>query len=366
MYRLTDYGAILRDRRRVDAYSRALAASVSPSAIVLDLGAGLGTFSILACLHGCERVYAVEPGEVIGVAREHALANGVADRIEFLRKRATEIELPERVDVIVSDLAGALPLFEEHIPSVIHAREHFLKPGGVLIPQRDRLMCAPVAAIPDPWNAIPAVDFTAAKTMALSEPQAVRVAPADLVAEPRCWAELDYATIASPDVRGSVEWATAGGEIRGFALWFESTLHGDITNSSGPWFPDNVYATMVLPLLEPLRATDALRLTIDATLAGGRYILKWRVGEGAWQTTRTERSILQHRIGEHLLLIDGASGAYHVLNETGAEVWEALRRGDDVETIAAALARHYDVDAPRASEDVAAIVRDLRRAELMD
>lgn len=366
MVRLTDYGWLLRDRRRIEAFSRALAAAVSPSAVVLDLGTGLGTFSILACMHGCARAVAVEPGSVIALAREHALASGFADRIEFLQARATEIELPERVDVIVSDLSGALPLFEDHLVSVIHTRDRFLKPGGTLIPQRDRLMCAPVRSIPDPWSAVPGIDFTAARTMALSEPQAQHVEPADLAAEPRCWAELDYATIATPDVTGSAEWASVDGEVQGFALWFESTLHGEITYSSGPWFPESVHATMVLPLLEPLRATNALRLTIEATHAGGRYVVRWRAGSGAWQTTRAERSVRRHRIGEQWLLIDDATGAVHLLNETGARVWDALQRGDDPETIAAALARDYEVDGPRASADVAAIVLELRRAGLMD
>src|SRR5688500_13517614 len=40
IYRITAYGSMLRDRRRVDAYRRALAACMSPSSIVLDLGAG--------------------------------------------------------------------------------------------------------------------------------------------------------------------------------------------------------------------------------------------------------------------------------------------------------------------------------------
>lgn len=366
MYRLTDYGSMLRDRGRVDAWSRALASVVSPTTVVLDLGAGIGTFSILACMHGCARVYAVEPQDVIGVAREHAIANGFADSIQFLQARATEIELPERVDVIVSDLSGALPLFEEHLASVIHARGHFLKPGGTLIPRRDRLMCAPVSSIADPWGVIPGIDFTAARMMACNEPHAMRVVPADLAAEPRCWAELDYTAIASPDVSGSVEWAAMNAEVHGFALWFESTLHGDITTSSGPWFPDSVHATIVLPLPELLRVTDALQLTIEATLVGGRYIVRWRVGDGAWQSTRIARSFLERRVGGELLLIERASGACHMLNETGAYVWEALRRGDDVETIATALARDYEVDAPRASEDVAAIVLQLRLEGLMD
>src|SRR5688500_16584243 len=119
MYRLTDYGWMLRDRARIDAYTRALASVITSESVVLDLGTGIGTFSLIACRLGAARVYAVDPSETIAVAEEHARENGFADRIRFMRARATEIELPEQVDVIVSDLASALPLFEENLPSII-------------------------------------------------------------------------------------------------------------------------------------------------------------------------------------------------------------------------------------------------------
>ena len=132
MFRIADYGWMLRDRARIEAYRRALASVITPESIVLDLGTGIGTFSLLAARLGAARVYAVDPSETISVAEEHARANGFADRIRFIRARAADLELPEQVDVIVSDLASALPLFEESLPSIISARDRFLRAGGAL------------------------------------------------------------------------------------------------------------------------------------------------------------------------------------------------------------------------------------------
>jgi predicted RNA methylase len=406
MYRLTDYGSMLRDRRRVDAYRRALAASVSPSSVVLDLGTGLGTFGIMACKLGAARVYAVDAADIIAVAEENARANGVSERMRFLQARASDVELPEQVDLIVSDLAGALPLFEEHIPAIVHAREHFLKPGGVLVPRLARLFCAPISSdelysrIAEPWRSLDEVDFSAAETMALHTPHALAVEPRHLVGEPRCWAELDYATIVSPNVGGMVTWVmTAPTTIHGVALWFENILHEDVTCSSGPWSPDSVHATMVLPLLHPLElsAKETLRFTIDATLVSGRYVITWQAGDGEKQSTflgepRSGESlaardvaspdssrnavfddarfgvsdrVLARRVGDEVLLLDLSSGVYHVLNETAARMWALLANGDGIASVAATVALEYDVDAESVADDARALVASLLEEKLI-
>ena len=79
----------------MDAYAAALRRVVKPDSVVMDLGCGPGLFALLACKLGARRVYAVEPENVVGLAREAAAANGFADRIEFFEKFSTEIMLPE-------------------------------------------------------------------------------------------------------------------------------------------------------------------------------------------------------------------------------------------------------------------------------
>lgn len=405
MYRLTDYGSMLRDRRRIDAYRRALSACISPSSVVLDLGAGLGTFGVIACKLGAARVYAVDSSDIIAVAEEIARANGVAERMHFLQARASEVELPEKVDVIVTDLAGALPLFEEHIPAIIHAREHFLKPEGVILPRGARLFCAPLSSfelysrILEPWRSVDDIDFSPAEVMALNTPHALAVEPHHLVAEPRCWAELDYATITSPNVSGSVKWQmTLPHVIHGVALWFESILLDDVAYSSGPWWPGSVHATMVLPLLSPLemRADETLRFTIETTLVAGRYVTTWQAGDCARQSTflaeprsgeslaardddgmgasanvsgdatfHVSERVLSRRVGDEVLLLHLSSGVYHVLNETAAHVWGLLENGGGVASIAAALASEFDVDPQCAAEDVSALVARLQEESLI-
>ena len=104
MCSIAGYGQMIADEGRMRAYSRALQAAISRDSIVLDIGAGTGILSLLACQYGARKVYAVEPSSAIGVAQQAAHANGFADRIECIQALSTEIILREKADVIVSGL----------------------------------------------------------------------------------------------------------------------------------------------------------------------------------------------------------------------------------------------------------------------
>src|SRR5271155_4523900 len=169
MYSLDEFGDMNADSLRFTAYSEAIQKAVRPDDIVVDLGCGPGIFALLACRAGAKRVYAIDAGEVIHFARQLAVANGFADRIEFLHGDSRQIELAERANVIVSDVRGALPLFADALPSIEDARERFLTPGGAQIPLRDTIYAAIVETpefykrLAAPWkDAGRGIDLTAA------------------------------------------------------------------------------------------------------------------------------------------------------------------------------------------------------------
>jgi protein arginine N-methyltransferase 1 len=105
---------MIRDSVRTDAYARALRSCVGPNSTVLDIGTGVGIFALLACQFGARKVFAVDPNETIEIAREIASVNGYADRIEFIADLSTKIVLPEPVDIIVTEMHGILPMFEQN------------------------------------------------------------------------------------------------------------------------------------------------------------------------------------------------------------------------------------------------------------
>ena len=74
MYNLAGYGYMIEDRVRVDAYTQAMRQAIRPGSVVLEIGTGPGIFAVLACKLGAKRVYAIEPDDIIQLAREIAAA----------------------------------------------------------------------------------------------------------------------------------------------------------------------------------------------------------------------------------------------------------------------------------------------------
>lgn len=285
MYSAADHWKMMADHVRGDAYEEALRRSVKPGVTVLDIGTGTGIFALLACVFGAGRVYAIEYDDSIQVAKSLAASNGLAGRIEFIQGFSTDVTLPERVDVIVSDLRGVLPLHGRHLPSIEDARRRFLAPGGVLIPQRDMIWAAPVEApelyhqLVAPWERDPhGLDFETARLLAANRWSKVRLRSQELLAPPQLWTTLEYEQVESPDVSGELTFVVARpGTAHGWCVWFDSTVIEGVSFSSAPGAPELIYGNGFFPLLHPvqLAAGDHVSLTLSANLVGGDYVWRW-------------------------------------------------------------------------------------------
>src|SRR5437879_9036740 len=109
MYSLQVYGAMIADSNRFEAYRKAIAKTVRSGDTVLEIGCGPGLFSLLACRLGARKVYAIDLDEIVHHAAELAAANGCADRLEFLHSDSRKVQLPEQMNVIISDVRGSVP-----------------------------------------------------------------------------------------------------------------------------------------------------------------------------------------------------------------------------------------------------------------
>ena len=284
MYDIVDYALMTADRVRMEAYVEALRRAVTPDSVVLDIGTGTGIFALLACQFGARRVYAIEPGNAIFVAQELATANGYTDRIEFIQELSTRTLLPERADVIISDIRGILPLVRQDLSTLIDARQRLLAPGGVLIPQRDTLW-ATVVETTDQYHDytsplednVYALDLRAARNAVVNSWRKARPGQ-QMLTTPKCWATLDYTSIENPNVRSEVSWSVVRkGTGHGYCIWFDTLLAEGTYLTNSPMETQLVYGQAFFPWSEAvsLDVGDTVSTVFQVSLVGEDYVWSW-------------------------------------------------------------------------------------------
>uniref|UniRef100_A0AAQ6IGU9 Protein arginine N-methyltransferase 2 n=2 Tax=Anabas testudineus TaxID=64144 RepID=A0AAQ6IGU9_ANATE len=140
---------MLSDKTRTEAYRQVIFSNSASlrNKVVMDLGCGTGIISLFcAQLAQPSVVYAVEASSMAAYTRQLVKQNGYEEVVVVLQGRAEEIELPEQVDVLVSEWMGNCLLFEFMVESVLLARDRWLREGGVIWPSSAALTLVPCQA----------------------------------------------------------------------------------------------------------------------------------------------------------------------------------------------------------------------------
>ncbi|CAL5321166.1 unnamed protein product [Camellia sinensis] len=112
--------------------------------VVVDVGAGSGILSLFAAQAGAKHVYAVEASEMVEYARKLIAGNPLlAQRITVVKGKVEEVELPEKVDILISEPMGTLLVNERMLETYVIARDRFLVPNGKMFPTIGRIHMAP-------------------------------------------------------------------------------------------------------------------------------------------------------------------------------------------------------------------------------
>jgi protein arginine N-methyltransferase 3 len=136
---------MIQDKVRTSTYAHFILTNPTlfRNAIVLDVGCGTGILSLFAARAGAKRVIAVDASNIAEKAEKIVKANGFEDVITVVRGKIENITLPadiDKVDIIISEWMGYALLYESMLDSVLHARDRFLKPGGVMAPSQCKMM----------------------------------------------------------------------------------------------------------------------------------------------------------------------------------------------------------------------------------
>lgn len=288
---ITGHASMAFDSARNTLYAAAIRRIITPDSVVLDLGAGLGIHGLLAAQAGARRVFLVEPEAVVLAAEEVARSNGFGDRVSAFRGRIEEVDLPEKVDVIISVFTGNLLFSEDLLPSLYHARDKWLKPGGVLLPDAAQLLLAPVSAprthsdVIGQWSQPHfGIDYSAVRRYApnnILHSRGNSFRP-QMLAIPQTVVNLDLMRTHATDcdVETSVT-VTLDADCSGLLAWIRMRL-GDQWLGTGPDDPDVHWTPGFLPLDPelPVQAGDHLAMRLRRP-AYGEYT--WQVAAPSGQ-----------------------------------------------------------------------------------
>ena len=138
---------MLNDRLRMSTYRRAIFEAVRPGDLVLDLGTGTGILSQWALEAGARRVFGVDlSAPILERAVARIRAAGLAERFEPIHRLSYDVELPRRVDVLISEIIGNMADNEDFQPILQDAIRRLLAPGGTVLPRSTASYLVPVAA----------------------------------------------------------------------------------------------------------------------------------------------------------------------------------------------------------------------------
>ena len=283
---LNYHRAMLGDSERVERYREAILTAVREGDVVLDIGTGSGLLAFFACEAGASRVYAVEGGNAIEIARRLLDANGVADRVTLLHEASWEVELPEQVDVVVTETLWNLGIGEGMLRITCDARERLLKDGGRMVPESITLMSAPVEYPPayrfvEDWGPGPVdgFDLSAMRPLAANNVHPVVIPPEALVAAAQPLARVRTLEADGPDVSGDAGFVTdRDATVHGLGGWFQAELAPGVTLSNPPGGAAHSWGQALLPLERPLEVPGGTRLRARLRTTGGDDAWSWALG----------------------------------------------------------------------------------------
>ena len=253
---------------------------------MLDIGTGTGVLAVAAARAGAAHTYAIEASGIAGVAKTTFEANGLQDRITLVEGWSTQIELPERADVLVSEILGDEGLGESVLEVTLDARKRLLKPDARFVPGKIRILGLPVTVpkeklnrylftkeATDNWRSWYGIEFGPLVDISRKHPPTVFLKPVTtshwkLLGDPVLLTEIDLTSFSrsliETEVLGEVK---DSGIFNGFTFFFETEL------SRGNWL--STHPGVVSAASSWRNCVQILPAPLEVS-AGDRYRVKYQ------------------------------------------------------------------------------------------
>lgn len=269
---------MLKDTSRTLSYRQAMYKNkhLFKDKVVLDVGCGTGILSMFAVKAGAKHVYSVDMSNIIEKAQQIVSLNGFSDKITLIQGKLEDIELPvQSVDIIVSEWMGYFLLYESMLDTVLYARDKYLVPGGLILPDKCSMS---IAGIEDGqyknekihyWEDVYGFDYTPFIEVAMAEPLVDTVDNQSLITTAQKFFEFDINTVQKGDLafhRSFSLRALDADLCHAYIVWFDCVFPGDetVTLPTGPMNPYTHWKQTVFYMDQvlDLKKGDAIEGTI--------------------------------------------------------------------------------------------------------
>lgn len=202
---------MLKDEVRTMTYRNAMYHNkhLFKDKIVLDIGCGTGILSMFAAKAGAAKVIGVECSSIVEHAQNIIANNHLEDVVQVVRGKVEDVQLPDgidKVDIIISEWMGYCLFYESMLDTVLYARDKWLKPDGLMFPDRATLF---ICGIEDRqykdekinwWDNVYGFNMTCIRKVAISEPLVDVVDPKQVVTNACLLKEVDLYTVKKEDL----------------------------------------------------------------------------------------------------------------------------------------------------------------------
>ncbi|RZC53570.1 hypothetical protein C5167_012426 [Papaver somniferum] len=186
-----------------------------------------------------------------------------------------DVEIPEGVDVIISEWMGYMLLYESMLGSVITARDRWLKPGGLILPShatkfpvnwRKHLMLISGVFLVGPVSAM----LPLAKQCAFEEPSIETITGENVLTWPFVIKHVDCYTVTIQELESITAryrfTSMMQAPFHGFAFWFDVEFSGPAIFPSNNQTQSHVGSTVSSDIPSPGASQRKKRAKCDEVL----------------------------------------------------------------------------------------------------
>lgn len=257
---------MLKDYHRTTSYRDAMwkNAYMFKDKVVLDVGCGTGILSLFAARAGARKVIGIDMSSVATQARQIVKDNKLDHIITIIQGKVEDLELDEKVDIIISEWMGYFLLYESMLNTVLYARDRWGAPGVRLLPDGANMY---VCGINDPqykdqkfnvWEDVSGLDYSYFKRLSYIEPLIDQVDPDQISTDIVRFFSFDINKVTVPELSFESTFtitATRADCVDGLSVHFDTPFcagHEEVVLDTSPLLPPTHWRQSVLYLFHPL------------------------------------------------------------------------------------------------------------------